>query len=107
MQSGSDYETLQDACPECTYIYEVSPDARNACGEWVSLSDPSYRGLIFDGDAVSYVFFSVSGREVDAVVWDDNAGWDGFTVTYEYATEWYYGSELTVEGYVTFPEMMP
>ena len=107
MSSGSDYNALQDACPSCTYIYAVSPDAGNACGDWVQLSDPSYRGLIFDGDQVSYVFFQVDRGSVSATTLDDNAGWDGFTVTYTYEMDWYYGSVLTVDGSVTFPEMMP
>lgn len=93
-----------DACPECDEVYEVGVTPDTIC-DYLTLSDPTYRGLVFgDGWAAVYGFSQDWDGSVQADLLDSSAEFDGWTLTYTYTVDWY-GQEILVQGTLTFPEL--
>lgn len=100
---GDTYDALVEACPDCERIYEIGVSPDELC-EWIGLSDPTYRGLVFGDDwAAVYGFDWGWDGDVEADLLDSDASFDGWTISYGYELD--YGVTLEIEGSLTFPEL--
>lgn len=100
---GDTYDQLLEACPDCEHLYEVGVSPDELC-DWIGLSDPTYRGLVLgEGWAAVYGFDWDWSGDVEADLLDDDADFDGWTLSYAYELE--YAVTLAVTGTVTFPEL--
>ena len=102
---GTNYREASALCPSCELIYEVRPGADAACDRWVPLANPSVRMLDLDEGAAKVYSMSESRGEYSLVVLDEDAEYDGFNLSFGYTVDWSYGSTLTVEGQMAFPEL--
>ncbi len=95
-------EPLLAACPGCTALYEAFPSTTEVCG-WIELPDSDMRGLVLGDDwAQVYRFEGNASDGYEAVLLDNTATFDGWTVAF--AAEISYWVTLDVEGTLTFPE---
>ena len=97
---------MEDACPSCEQLYEVSVSPDTIC-DYVGLSDPAYRGLVFGDDwAAVYSFSEDSDGNVSVELLDSHADFDGWTLSYAYTID-FYGQDLEVAGTMQFSEASP
>lgn len=103
--SGDAYDAMIGACPSCDYVYVVDLSADSVC-DWISLANPTYRGLILgDGTATVYTFGQDRDGDVYAEALDDSADFDGWNLGYAYEID--YGVTIAVTGALVFPELSP
>jgi hypothetical protein len=99
------YTLLGEECGACDHFFEVTVSNTAPC-DYVTLSDPSWRGLILGDDwAIVYLWGLGDNGGLEAKGQDDGATWDGeTTVTFTVDYELLYGlGTLAMDGEMDFP----
>ena len=99
------YALLGDECGACDYFFEVTVSNSEPC-DYVTLADPSWRGLILGDDAaIVYLWGLGDNGGLEDKGQDDAATWDGESaVTFEVTYDLAFGlGQLAMDGEMDFP----